>query len=123
MKDVADGRCAGPFDTTDEVLNYLGTRRAAISRRFGQVQGAKVRACDDMKRSYVNKGCAARRRLRLSTTDSFCHTWRYTRVAARKARVLHAARAGSRCRPLRLHVHLELGEHDIPFPYQLKLQQ
>ena len=83
MKDVADGRCAGPFDTADEVLNHLGTRRAAISRRFGQVQGAQVRPCDVRKRSYVNKGWAARRRLRLSTTESFCHTWRYTRGAAR----------------------------------------
>ena len=118
MKDVADGRCAGPFDTIDEALNHLGTRRAAISRRFGQVQGAKVRPCDDMKRSYVNKGCAARRRLRLSTTDSFCHTWRYTRGAARKARVLHAARAGSGRRPLRHHVHLKLWKHDLRDAYR-----
>ena len=118
MKDVADGRCAGPFDTIAEALNHLGTRRVAISRRFGQVQGAKIRPCDDMKRSHVNKGYAARRRFRLSTTDSFCHTWRYTRGAARKARVLHAARAGSGRRPLRHHVNLKLWKHDLRDAYR-----
>ena len=86
LADVRDGKILGPFFSPAEAQRALGVQRVAISRRFGRRQGKKVRECDDLKRGHVNKGVKAKRKLRLSTIDSYARTWRYTkrRIAKRR---------------------------------------
>ena len=65
MSDVQAGNMAGPFRSVEEVRNRLGGE-IVIARRFGVEQTDKIRECDDCRRSHLNKGTRADRRLVLS---------------------------------------------------------
>lgn len=72
VADVTSGKMAGPFWSLAEVAAEVGPE-FAISRRFPVVQGDKVRPCDDLLRSYVNRSAWRKRKLKLPGVDDFCN--------------------------------------------------
>ena len=115
LSDVQSGRMVGPFFSISDVHKRLRTSRVAISRRFGVKQPDKLRPCDNMRRSRVNRGMRARRRLRLSTLDTFARTWRFTKQEGRRRRKVNVVLKLWKQDHEGAYRQFPLAKRDIPF--------
>jgi hypothetical protein len=69
LEEVAEGAVRGPFHSVSEVSTFLGSDLWIASRRFGVVQGEKIRCCDDLSEYNVNSTACSLEKLRIGGVD------------------------------------------------------
>ncbi|OLQ04162.1 hypothetical protein AK812_SmicGene12771 [Symbiodinium microadriaticum] len=69
MEDVAEGSTVGPFQSEEEVTQFLGCDDWIPTQRFEVVQKNKVRGCDSATSNLINKTAVITEKLQLPSTD------------------------------------------------------
>ena len=70
IEDVSEGSSVGPFETEQEVTNFLDQDDWIPTQRFEVVQKNKVRGCDSATTNLINQATEISEKLQLPSTDS-----------------------------------------------------
>ena len=70
LEDVEEGSSVGPFETEEEVTNFLEQDDWIPTQRFEVVQKNKVRGCDSATTNLINQATEISEKLQLPSTDS-----------------------------------------------------
>ena len=70
IEDVSEGSSVGPFETEQEVTNFLDQDDWIPTQRFAVVQKNEVRGCDSATTNLINQATEISEKLQLPSTDS-----------------------------------------------------